>query len=222
MSAATTTPRSTTSPRRSASPSRPSITTSRTRNSSCSSASAPGSSRSARHCSRAETAPGRGRDRLREVMRDYAIAIASEYGWCMVRAEHQDLGAELSEQVRALKAEIDRGIRRLLQLGMADGSIADERSQARRVRHRRRAQLDRALVSRRAFARAGAHRRRFRRAARAWARAPARQRPGHGAGCPRRREVRTWPLLLHRKKCTSYSLRPLPPVAVSTSKDTRP
>jgi AcrR family transcriptional regulator len=73
---------------------------------------------------RAGQAPGSGRDRLREVMRDYAIAIASEYGWCMVRAEHQDLGAELSEQVRALKAEIDRGIRRLLQLGMADGSIA--------------------------------------------------------------------------------------------------
>jgi AcrR family transcriptional regulator len=73
---------------------------------------------------RASDAPGSGRDRLREVMRDYAIAIASEYGWCMVRAEHQDLGAELSERVRALKGEIDRGIRHLLQLGMADGSIA--------------------------------------------------------------------------------------------------
>jgi AcrR family transcriptional regulator len=73
---------------------------------------------------RAEQAPGSGRDRLREVIRDYAIAIASEYGWCMVRAEHQDLGAALSGEVRALKGEIDRGIRRLLQLGMSDGSIA--------------------------------------------------------------------------------------------------
>ena len=45
---------------------------------------------------RAEQSPGTGRDRLREVIRDYALAIASEYGWCMVRAEHQDLGAELS------------------------------------------------------------------------------------------------------------------------------
>jgi AcrR family transcriptional regulator len=61
---------------------------------------------------------------LREVIRDYAVAIASEYGWCMVRAEHQDLGLELSAQVRSLKAEIDRGIRRLLQTGINDGSIA--------------------------------------------------------------------------------------------------
>ena len=73
---------------------------------------------------RAEQTPGSGRDRLREVVRDYAVAIASEYGWCMVRAEHQDLGVELGAEVRALKSEIDRGIRRLLQAGVADGSIA--------------------------------------------------------------------------------------------------
>jgi AcrR family transcriptional regulator len=73
---------------------------------------------------RAEQAQGSGRDRLREVIRDYAVAIASEYGWCMVRAEHQDLGPELSAQVRALKSEIDRGIRHLLQAGVSDGSIA--------------------------------------------------------------------------------------------------
>lgn len=73
---------------------------------------------------RAEQAQGTGRDRLREVIRDYAVAIASDYGWCMVRAEHQDLGSELGAQVRVLKAEIDRGIRRLLQDGIADGSIA--------------------------------------------------------------------------------------------------
>jgi AcrR family transcriptional regulator len=73
---------------------------------------------------RAEQTPGTGRDRLREVVRDYAVAIASEYGWCMVRAEHQDLGPELSGQVRALKSEIDRGIRRLLQAGINDGSVA--------------------------------------------------------------------------------------------------
>lgn len=73
---------------------------------------------------RAGQAPGSGRERLREVMHDYAVAIASEYGWCMVRAEHQDLGEELSQRVRALKAEIDRGIRQLLQLGIEDGSIA--------------------------------------------------------------------------------------------------
>jgi AcrR family transcriptional regulator len=72
---------------------------------------------------RAEQARGSGRERLRSVVHDYAVAIASEYGWCMVRAEHQDLGESLSGEVKALKTEIDRGIRRLLQAGIADGSI---------------------------------------------------------------------------------------------------
>ena len=56
---------------------------------------------------RAEQTPGSGRDRLREVIRDYAVAIASEYGWCMVRAEHQDLGPEL-ERAGALTQVRDR------------------------------------------------------------------------------------------------------------------
>jgi AcrR family transcriptional regulator len=66
---------------------------------------------------------GSSRDRLRRVIADYARAIASEYGWCMVRAEHQDLGPELSARVRALKSEIDQGIRRLLRQGVDDGTI---------------------------------------------------------------------------------------------------
>jgi AcrR family transcriptional regulator len=72
---------------------------------------------------RAEAMQGTGRERLREVVRDYALAIASDYGWCMVRAEHQDLGPELSARVRALKSEIDHGIRQLLEQGRDDGSI---------------------------------------------------------------------------------------------------
>jgi AcrR family transcriptional regulator len=70
-----------------------------------------------------ENSGGSSRDRLRRVIADYARAIASEYGWCMVRAEHQDLGPELSAQVRALKSEIDQGIRRLLRQGIDDGTI---------------------------------------------------------------------------------------------------
>jgi AcrR family transcriptional regulator len=70
-----------------------------------------------------ESSDASGRERLRRVMADYARTIASEYGWCMVRAEHQDLGPELSAQVRALKSEIDQGIRRLLRRGVDDGSI---------------------------------------------------------------------------------------------------
>ena len=41
---------------------------------------------------------GTARERLREVVRDYALAIASDYGWCMVRAEDHDLGPDTGRQ----------------------------------------------------------------------------------------------------------------------------
>lgn len=65
------------------------------------------------------------RDRLRTVLLHYAQAIASEFGWCMVRAEDQDLSAQMRSHVKSLKSEIDQGIRRLLREGISDGSIGD-------------------------------------------------------------------------------------------------
>ncbi len=70
---------------------------------------------------KASDAPAR--ERLNAVLRQYAQAVASDFGWCLVRAEHQDLSAPMSSQVRALKVEIDQGIRRLLKDGVKDGSI---------------------------------------------------------------------------------------------------
>ena len=64
------------------------------------------------------------RERLAVVLRGYAVAIASEFGWCMVRAADQDLGPQLSAHIKALKSEIDLGLRALLQDGKRDGSIA--------------------------------------------------------------------------------------------------
>lgn len=63
------------------------------------------------------------RERLNAVVRGYAEAIASEYGWCMVRAHEHDLGLEMGRQIKGLKSEIDQGIRRLLREGIEDGSI---------------------------------------------------------------------------------------------------
>ena len=63
------------------------------------------------------------RERLNSVLRQYAQAVASEFGWCMVRAENQDLSPSMSRHIRALKVEIDQGIRRLLREGVRDGSI---------------------------------------------------------------------------------------------------
>ena len=72
----------------------------------------------------AEGRGGTARERLGTVIRGYAAAIASEYGWCMVRAHDQDLGPGMRRQINALKSEIDQGIRRLIRAGIDDGSIS--------------------------------------------------------------------------------------------------
>ena len=71
----------------------------------------------------AEQLAGTARDRLAAVIRGYAAAIASDYGWCMVRAHDQDLGPAMRRQINLLKSEIDQGIRHLLRSGMDDGSV---------------------------------------------------------------------------------------------------
>ena len=64
------------------------------------------------------------RERLGIVLRRYAEAIASDFGWCMIRADDHDLSAELSRDIRRLKSGIDQDIRRLIRDGMEDGSVA--------------------------------------------------------------------------------------------------
>lgn len=63
-------------------------------------------------------------ERLGAVLRHYGEAVASEFGWCMVRAEDQDLPPSMSRHIKQLKSEIDHGIRRLIREGVQDGSIA--------------------------------------------------------------------------------------------------
>jgi AcrR family transcriptional regulator len=72
---------------------------------------------------RRDDAQGNASERLRFVISNYAQAIASEYGWCMVRAELQDLCPAMGTQIKGLKSEIDQGIRQLLREGISDGSI---------------------------------------------------------------------------------------------------
>jgi AcrR family transcriptional regulator len=70
-----------------------------------------------------KTSSASARDRLSAVMTRYAEAVTSDFGWCMVQAENQDLSAAMSKKVRVLKAEIDQGIRGLVTAGIQDGSI---------------------------------------------------------------------------------------------------
>jgi len=68
--------------------------------------------------------PGRtAREHLNDMIRHYAQAIASEYGWCMVRAEDLGLAPASLARIKKLKSEIDQGMRKLLEDGAEDGSI---------------------------------------------------------------------------------------------------
>jgi AcrR family transcriptional regulator len=73
----------------------------------------------------AQKSKASGRERLIAVLTRYAEAITSEYGWCMVRAEDQDLSPAMGKQIKELKSVIDQGMRRLIKAGIQDGSIAD-------------------------------------------------------------------------------------------------
>src|ERR1700677_2243894 len=43
-------------------------------------------------------------ERLRAVLRRYGEAVTSEFGWCMVRVEDQDLSPAMSAHIKAMKS----------------------------------------------------------------------------------------------------------------------
>jgi AcrR family transcriptional regulator len=71
----------------------------------------------------AERGDGAARERLFAFIRGYAAAIVGDFGWCMLRAEDQHLGAAMSRRIKLLKAGIDKRMRALIEAGVADGSI---------------------------------------------------------------------------------------------------
>ncbi len=72
-----------------------------------------------------ERGSGPARERLFAFIRGYAAAIVGDFGWCMLRAEDQHLGAAMSRRIKLLKAGIDRRMRALIEAGVADGSIRE-------------------------------------------------------------------------------------------------
>ena len=66
-----------------------------------------------------------GRDKLLALLERYAEVMASDFGWCMVRIEEQELGRVLGAKIKQLKSQIDQGLRRLIGAGIADGSIRE-------------------------------------------------------------------------------------------------
>lgn len=67
---------------------------------------------------------GSGMDRLKALMRRYAIIMTQDFGMCVTRTADHELSAGAKAQFRALKREIDHTVRRVIADGMRDGSIA--------------------------------------------------------------------------------------------------
>jgi AcrR family transcriptional regulator len=74
----------------------------------------------------AETArrqPGTGIERLRSFLRRYAEINMGDFGRCVIRTGEEALSPESRQRFRALKRQIDIAMRRLIEEGIADGSI---------------------------------------------------------------------------------------------------
>lgn len=67
---------------------------------------------------------GTGLDRLRSFLIRYAEINMDDFGRCVIRTGDEMLSAEGAQRFRALKREIDQAMRRLIEDGVADGSIA--------------------------------------------------------------------------------------------------
>jgi AcrR family transcriptional regulator len=67
---------------------------------------------------------GSGLERLKALMRDYAAIMTKDFGMCVTRTADHELSAESRAQFRSLKREIDAAVRRVVEDGMRDGSIA--------------------------------------------------------------------------------------------------
>ena len=65
---------------------------------------------------------GNGLDRLKAFLRRYAEIIVSDFGRCVIRTGEEALSPESRREFRALKGEIDRAMRRLIEDAVADGS----------------------------------------------------------------------------------------------------
>lgn len=71
-----------------------------------------------------ESSGGSGLDRLKALMRGYAVIMTKDFGMCVTRTADHELSAESRAKFRALKREIDQTVRQVVEDGIADGSIA--------------------------------------------------------------------------------------------------
>ncbi len=70
----------------------------------------------------AHAQPGSGLDRLKLFLRRYAEANMGDFSRCVIRTGDEALSPESALQFRALKAELDRAMRTMIEEAAADGS----------------------------------------------------------------------------------------------------
>lgn len=63
-------------------------------------------------------------DKLRACMHAYADVVTQDYGMCVIRVGEDPLPLEGRRQLRQLKAQIDLEFRKVIEQGIAEGSIA--------------------------------------------------------------------------------------------------
>lgn len=67
---------------------------------------------------------GNGLDRMKALIRDYAVLSTQDFGKCVNRTADHDLSEKSRKKFRALKRETDAVIQKVVLSGMRDGSIA--------------------------------------------------------------------------------------------------
>lgn len=67
---------------------------------------------------------GRALDQLQACMRSYAAIVMDDFGQCVIRIGEDPLPPPLKQELRRLKAGIDHEFRRLIEEGVAEGSLA--------------------------------------------------------------------------------------------------
>jgi AcrR family transcriptional regulator len=71
-----------------------------------------------------EAQGGRGIDKLRAAMRQYAEIVTMDFGMCLIRVGEDPLPPESRRKLRRIKAGLDQEFRQLVQLCIEEGSIA--------------------------------------------------------------------------------------------------
>lgn len=72
----------------------------------------------------AEAAGGNGLERLTALLTDYAVMMSDGFGACVARTSDHALSPESLKRIKALKRDTDAVVRRVIEAGIADGSIA--------------------------------------------------------------------------------------------------